>query len=34
MFMFEKEQIIHNIGGVRVGGNLGETPTVLAGTIF
>jgi tetrahydromethanopterin S-methyltransferase subunit H len=32
--MFEKEQIIHNIGGVRVGGNLGETPTVLAGTIF
>ncbi|MFW9849350.1 MAG: tetrahydromethanopterin S-methyltransferase subunit H [Candidatus Thorarchaeota archaeon] len=34
MFLFEKEQIIHNIGGVRIGGNLGETPTVLAGTIF
>lgn len=34
MFIFEKEQIIHNIGGVKIGGNLGETPTVLAGTIF
>ncbi|MFW9907757.1 MAG: tetrahydromethanopterin S-methyltransferase subunit H [Candidatus Thorarchaeota archaeon] len=34
MFIFEKEQIIHNIGGVRVGGNPGELPTVLAGTIF
>jgi tetrahydromethanopterin S-methyltransferase subunit H len=34
LFVFEKEQIIHNIGGVRIGGNLGETPTVLAGTIF
>ena len=34
MFVFEKEQIIHNIGGVKIGGNLGETPTVLAGTIF
>ena len=34
MFMFEKEQIIHNVGGVRIGGNPGEIPTVLAGTIF
>ncbi|MFW9808123.1 MAG: tetrahydromethanopterin S-methyltransferase subunit H [Candidatus Thorarchaeota archaeon] len=34
MFVFEKEQIIHNIGGVRIGGNPGETSTVLAGTIF
>ncbi|MFW9837679.1 MAG: tetrahydromethanopterin S-methyltransferase subunit H [Candidatus Thorarchaeota archaeon] len=34
MFVFEKEQLIHNIGGVRIGGNPGETPTVLAGTIF
>jgi tetrahydromethanopterin S-methyltransferase subunit H len=34
LFVFEKEQIIHNIGGVKIGGNLGENPTVLAGTIF
>ncbi|TFG32570.1 tetrahydromethanopterin S-methyltransferase subunit H [Candidatus Thorarchaeota archaeon] len=34
MFVFEKEQIIYNIGGVKIGGGLGETPTVLAGTIF
>lgn len=34
VFVFEKEQIIHNIGGVQIGGNLGEIPTVLAGTIF
>ncbi|MGQ4911687.1 MAG: tetrahydromethanopterin S-methyltransferase subunit H [Candidatus Thorarchaeota archaeon] len=34
MFMFEKEQLIHTIGRVRVGGNPGENPTVLAGTIF
>ncbi len=34
MFVFEKEQIIHNIGGVKIGGNPGETATVLAGTIF
>jgi tetrahydromethanopterin S-methyltransferase subunit H len=34
VFVFEKEQIIHNIGGVRMGGNPGETATVLAGTIF
>lgn len=34
MFVFEKEQVIHNIGGVKIGGNPGETSTVLAGTIF
>ena len=34
MFVFEKEQIIYNIGEVKIGGSLGETPTVLAGTIF
>jgi tetrahydromethanopterin S-methyltransferase subunit H len=34
LFVFEKEQIIHNIGGIKIGGNLGEIPTVLAGTIF
>ncbi len=34
MFVFEKEQIIHTVGGVRIGGNPGETSTVLAGTIF
>ncbi|MHA2601853.1 MAG: tetrahydromethanopterin S-methyltransferase subunit H [Candidatus Thorarchaeota archaeon SMTZ1-83] len=34
MFFFEKEQYIYNVGGVKVGGNLGETPTVLVGTIF
>ena len=34
MFIFEKEQIIHNVGGVKIGGNLGDTPTVLSGTIF
>jgi tetrahydromethanopterin S-methyltransferase subunit H len=34
MFVFEKEQIIHTVGGIRIGGNPGETPTVLAGTIF
>ena len=34
MFVFEKEQVIHTIGGVKIGGNPGETSTVLAGTIF
>ena len=34
MFVFEKEQVIYNIGGVKIGGGLSETPTVLAGTIF
>jgi len=34
MFVFEREQYIHTIGGVRIGGVSGETPTVLAGTIF
>lgn len=34
MFIFEKEQIIHNIGDIKIGGNPGENPTALAGTIF
>ncbi len=34
MFVFEKEQIIHNIGEIKIGGSPGEVPTVLAGTIF
>ncbi len=34
MFVFEKEQVIHSVGRVRIGGTPGENPTVLAGTIF
>ncbi len=34
MFVFEKEQYIYDIGGVKVGGTPGENPTVLVGTIF
>lgn len=34
MFVFEKEQVIHSIGSIRIGGSPGEVPTALAGTIF
>lgn len=34
MFTFQKEQYIYDIGGIKIGGNPGETATVLAGTIF
>lgn len=34
MFRFEKEQQIFNIGGVRLGGQPGQLPTVLIGSIF
>ncbi|MFZ2500239.1 MAG: tetrahydromethanopterin S-methyltransferase subunit H [Methanosarcina sp.] len=34
MFKFQKEQEIANIAGVKIGGQPGELPTVLAGTIF
>ncbi len=34
MFKFQKEQEIVNIAGVKVGGQPGELPNVLAGTIF
>ncbi|MHA1577939.1 MAG: tetrahydromethanopterin S-methyltransferase subunit H [Candidatus Thorarchaeota archaeon] len=34
MFVFEKEQYIHKIGGIKIGGNPGEIATALAGTIF
>jgi len=34
MFKFGKEQIVFDIGGVKVGGNVGENPTVMIGSIF
>lgn len=34
MFKFKKEQKIFDIGGVKVGGQPGEVPTVLIGSIF
>ena len=34
MFVFEKEQYVYNIGGIKIGGNPGEVATALAGTIF
>ncbi len=34
MFRFQKEQEIINIAGVKIGGQPGELPTALAGTIF
>ncbi len=34
MFLFDRKQEIYDIAGVKVGGQPGETPTVLCGTIF
>ncbi|MFQ5887970.1 MAG: tetrahydromethanopterin S-methyltransferase, partial [Candidatus Hydrothermarchaeales archaeon] len=34
MFRFDTEQIVYDIGGVKVGGQPGENPTVLSGTMF
>ncbi|MCQ2976462.1 MAG: tetrahydromethanopterin S-methyltransferase subunit H [archaeon] len=34
MFKFDKEQAVFDIAGVKIGGQPGEYPTVLAGTIF
>ena len=34
MFKFDKEQEVFDFGGVKMGGQPGEYPTVLAGTIF
>jgi len=34
VFVFEKEQYVYNIGGIKIGGNPGEVATALAGTIF
>ena len=34
MFKFEKEQQIFNIAGVKIGGQPGQLPTVLIGSIF
>lgn len=34
MFRFDKEQVVFDFAGVKMGGQPGEYPTVLAGTIF
>ena len=34
MFKFNREQVVFEIGNVKIGGQPGEYPTVLAGTIF
>ena len=34
MFRFDKEQVVLDIAGTKIGGQPGEYPTVLAGTIF
>jgi tetrahydromethanopterin S-methyltransferase subunit H len=34
LFKFERKQEIFDIGGVKVGGQPGELPTVLVGSIF
>lgn len=34
MFRFERDQKVYDIGGVKIGGQPGEYPTVLIGTIF
>jgi len=34
MFKFRKEQMVFDIAGVKVGGNVGENPTVMIGSIF
>jgi tetrahydromethanopterin S-methyltransferase subunit H len=34
MFRFEKEQAVYEIAGVKVGGNVGENPTVMIGSLF
>lgn len=34
MFVFKKEQQVLNIAGIKIGGQPGERPAVLAGTIF
>ena len=34
MFRFEKEQKVFEIGGIKIGGQPGEYPTVLIGSIF
>jgi len=34
MFRFDKEQLVVDVAGVKLGGQPGEYPTVLCGTIF
>ena len=34
MFRFKRDQSVVNVGGVKIGGQPGELPSVLCGTIF
>ncbi len=34
MFKFDREQLVFDIGGVKIGGQPGENPTVVIGSIF
>ena len=34
MLRFDKEQLVIDVAGMKMGGQPGEYPTVLAGTIF
>jgi tetrahydromethanopterin S-methyltransferase subunit H len=34
VFKFTKEQIVYDVAGVKVGGEVGENPTVMIGSIF
>jgi tetrahydromethanopterin S-methyltransferase subunit H len=34
LFRFERDQVVANVGGVKLGGQPGEHPTALCGTIF
>ncbi|MHA1905426.1 MAG: tetrahydromethanopterin S-methyltransferase subunit H family protein, partial [Candidatus Thorarchaeota archaeon] len=34
MFVFKQEQKTYDFGGVKIGGNPGENPTVLVGGLF
>lgn len=34
MFLFDKEQEVYDIGGVKFGGQPGDYPTVMIGSIF
>ncbi|MEM2969711.1 MAG: tetrahydromethanopterin S-methyltransferase subunit H [Candidatus Bathyarchaeia archaeon] len=34
MFQYSKKQVTYDIGGIKVGGEIGENPTVMIGSIF
>ena len=34
LFRFERKQEVFDIGGIKIGGQPGELPTVLVGSIF